>query len=99
MYDEFGPIASGSTTYPADPEPATCAYCGAYPCTDGVPAVDDDEAWATLAQEHERGCPWVETRAHRLPDKIGEALAQEAAEQAAGREWDRQQTLSGKPPA
>jgi hypothetical protein len=97
MYDEFGPIASGSTTYPADPEPAECEYCGAYPCTDGVPALHDDEAWADLTREHEPDCEWIETRSHRLPDKIAEALAQEQAEQAAVREWDRQWALSGKP--
>jgi hypothetical protein len=31
-----------------------------------VPAIDDDKGWAELAREHQAGCEWIETRAHRI---------------------------------
>ena len=44
-----------------------CIYCG-YECdaTDEAPDTDDDEAWASLAAEHDPDCEWVRTRAHRV---------------------------------
>jgi hypothetical protein len=41
-----------------------CAYCDEFIVDDRVPDEDDDDAWAELAQEHIKGCEWIETRAH-----------------------------------
>jgi hypothetical protein len=45
--------------------PVECTYCGATDCTDSVPDVTDDAAWAALASEHNYNCEWIITRAHR----------------------------------
>ena len=44
----------------------TCVYCNRIVSSGDVPAVDDDAAWATLAEEHAEWCEWIATRAHRL---------------------------------
>jgi len=47
-------------------ELVNCIYCGLdTPELQEVPAVDNDEAWERLALEHEAGCEWIATRAHR----------------------------------
>jgi len=44
-----------------------CIYCRAeVHDPDPVPDVDDDEAWAAIASDHEHDCEWVLTRAHRI---------------------------------
>lgn len=43
-----------------------CIYCDELSSDLSVPAVDDDEAWKTIALNHAPGCEWVETRAHRI---------------------------------
>jgi hypothetical protein len=45
-----------------------CAYCHAeIPFVDQAPpAVDDDAAWARIAEQHGVGCEWIATRAHQL---------------------------------
>jgi hypothetical protein len=46
-----------------------CAYCArdvADHTHEPPPAVDDDEAWTTLAAEHAPDCEWITTRAHRV---------------------------------
>ena len=49
----------------------TCTYCGAEDVTDGpVPASDDTAAWERLAVEHEPGCEWIATRAHRYDVRL-----------------------------
>ena len=51
-------------------EYSECIYCGAdVTGFEEVPAVDDDAAWASLAEKHETACEWIETRAHRLEVK------------------------------
>ena len=42
-----------------------CAYCGRVVQTPDAPPVGD-ERWESIAGEHEAGCEWVETRAHRV---------------------------------
>lgn len=56
-----------STLKDADDEPKTaeCAYCHLDVAEGPVPAADDDEAWAELAQRHEVACEWIATRAHQ----------------------------------
>ena len=50
-----------------DEHTTECAYClNQVPCTDEMPAVDDDAAWERIAKDHGAGCEWVETRAHNL---------------------------------
>lgn len=46
-----------------------CAYCD-HAVTEHatVPALDDGDAWATIATEHADDCEWVTTRAHRLDE-------------------------------
>ncbi len=44
-----------------------CAYCNREVADETiVPAIDDDKGWAELAREHQAGCEWIETRAHRI---------------------------------
>lgn len=45
---------------------AECAYCGAEGQHDDVPASDDSEGWAKIADTHDGNCDWVLTRAHRI---------------------------------
>lgn len=46
-----------------------CAYCNTLVTHDrDVPASDDNEAWAHIAEQHDVDCEWVVTRAHRLDD-------------------------------
>ena len=48
-----------------------CIYCNAsHIPTDHVPAIDDDDAWETLADDHATHCEWVETRAHRFDARV-----------------------------
>lgn len=42
-----------------------CASCGAVLRSEEVPGVEDDAAWTRLAAEHDPGCEWIATRAHR----------------------------------
>lgn len=42
-----------------------CAYCNKYVRLIDPPPVNNDAAWAEIAQEHEEWCEWVQTRAHR----------------------------------
>lgn len=45
-----------------------CVYCDTeLPKGSGkdVPKASDDEAWETLAEDHEPDCEWIATRAHR----------------------------------
>ena len=43
-----------------------CVYCHANGLLDEpVPAEDDDAAWERMATEHQPGCEWIATRAHR----------------------------------
>jgi hypothetical protein len=43
-----------------------CAYCDQEISSEEIPAIDDDAAWASTAEEHAEWCEWVETRALRL---------------------------------
>jgi hypothetical protein len=43
-----------------------CAYCLCEVSSLDVPDVDDDDAWAEIAREHDDTCEWVLTRAHRI---------------------------------
>ena len=48
-------------------EPTQCIYCEAEIQEPGdVPEIDEDCAWARLAEQHEIRCEWIETRAHRI---------------------------------
>lgn len=42
-----------------------CVYCYVDVPVVGVPAYNDDEAWAEIATHHAADCEWVTTRAHR----------------------------------
>lgn len=56
-----------------------CAYCLAdVRAGVAIPALDDEGAWRALATEHQPGCEWIETRAHRIPATLGR-LAREIA--------------------
>ena len=49
----------------------TCIYCGVFePNLRPVPDISDDSAWTERAEEHESGCEWIVTRAHRLEGAV-----------------------------
>lgn len=54
----------------AEGETVVCDECGAdVPGCDDcpqAPPADHDAAWAELAEQHNAGCKWVASRAHRL---------------------------------
>ena len=56
-------------SYPLVHQVSQCAYCFAEVENNpdvSLPAVDDDEGWAREAEQHNEGCNWIKTRAHRL---------------------------------
>lgn len=68
---------AGETSHdPTSNEEAYCLYCdmtsspmysfGERPDPEEVPAVDDDDSWANMAQWHADDCEWIATRAHRV---------------------------------
>ena len=49
-----------------NPDAGICIYCGRMVADNTiVPARADGEAWDELASEHDAGCEWIATRAHR----------------------------------
>lgn len=54
-------------------ETEVCIYCDTEVPASGVPAVDDDDAWAEVRRHHAEGCEWVATRAHQRDEREQEA--------------------------
>jgi hypothetical protein len=49
-------------------ETETCIYCDAEVPSRPVPDADNDTAWGIEALDHNPGCEWVVTRAHRIEE-------------------------------
>lgn len=47
--------------------PTMCVYCNSHIAheTNQTPKLDNDAAWAQIAESHALDCEWVTTRAHR----------------------------------
>ena len=55
-----------------EPVKARCIFCGATVTIDEeIPLVSDEDAWRRMAEQHQRDCRWVRTRAGRLKDEGG----------------------------
>jgi hypothetical protein len=68
----------------------TCAYCGARPVRADAPGAWDEAGWALVCHEHKRGCEWVATRAHTVPEV---EFAQADGWEAVGEEPDKASRL------
>ena len=61
-----------------------CGYCNReIPVlfAEDVPEVDDDQAWASIAAQHEADCEWCVTRAHRV-ETVEEKLERQVWERS-----------------
>mgnify|MGYP001591276915 CR=1 FL=1 len=49
-----------------DREIGECLYYYRIVGVKEIPAVEDDEGWARIGQEHDPSCEWIDTRAHQI---------------------------------